>query len=52
MVRDDEPNSPETLTDDQTAQFMAILGGTYSYTLHWSNNIPNIFWIYTDGVEL
>ncbi|VDI23214.1 cell migration-inducing and hyaluronan-binding protein [Mytilus galloprovincialis] len=27
MVRDDEPNSPETLTDDQTAQFMAILGG-------------------------
>ncbi|XP_063436803.1 uncharacterized protein LOC134718239 [Mytilus trossulus] len=52
MVRDDEPNSPETLADDQTAQFMAILGGTYSYTLHWSNNIPNIFWIYTDGVEL
>ena len=51
MVRDDEPDHPETLLDDKTAQFMAIMGGTHSYTLHWTNQIPSQFWIWGLGIE-
>ncbi|CAG2200958.1 CEMIP [Mytilus edulis] len=52
MVRDDQPDSPETLTGVKTNEFLTILGGTHSYTLHWSNGIPRKFAIYTKGVEL
>ncbi|CAG2244883.1 unnamed protein product [Mytilus edulis] len=36
MVRDDQPDSPETLTGVFSNEFLTILGGTHSYTLHWS----------------
>ncbi|CAG2226555.1 TEME2 [Mytilus edulis] len=52
MVRDDQPDSPETLTGVETNEFLTILGGTHSYTLHWSNGIPRKFAKYTKGVEL
>ncbi|XP_076070514.1 cell surface hyaluronidase CEMIP2-like isoform X1 [Mytilus galloprovincialis] len=52
MVRDDQPDSPETLTGVFSNEFLTILGGTHSYTLHWSNGIPRKFAIYTKGVEL
>jgi hypothetical protein len=45
MVRDDEPDHSEILHDKHTADFMAILGGTHSYTLHWSDKIPDNFWV-------
>ncbi|KAK3087910.1 hypothetical protein FSP39_012365 [Pinctada imbricata] len=51
MRRDDIPTEEETLTGERSGQFMAILGGTHSYTLHWQGNIPKEFYIYGDGIE-
>ncbi|CAC5418259.1 TEME2 [Mytilus coruscus] len=51
MVRDDEPDHPEHIAKGNMAQFMAILGGSHSYTLHWTKEIPREFWIWGQGVE-
>jgi hypothetical protein len=45
------PDHSEILHDKHTADFMAILGGTHSYTLHWSDKIPDNFWVWGKGVE-
>ncbi|KAJ8300466.1 hypothetical protein KUTeg_021985 [Tegillarca granosa] len=51
MVRDDIPKFSENLTAENSAQFMAILGGTHSYTLHWTHQIPKSFDVFGEGVE-
>ena len=51
MVRDDEPDFPETLSDNYTADFLTILGGSHSYTLHWTKQIPRFFIIRGYGIE-
>lgn len=51
MLRDDLPNDPEVFNDNFIAQFMAVLGGSYSYTLHWTKQIPTKFRVIGFGVE-
>ena len=52
MVRDDIPNINETLTMKvHTADFLVILGGSKTYTLHWTHHIPQHVDIYSDGLE-
>ena len=34
-----------------TADFVVILGGSHTYTLHWTNYVPPHVDIYSDGIE-
>ncbi|KAK3091732.1 hypothetical protein FSP39_022248 [Pinctada imbricata] len=51
MRRDDIPSAKETIAGTRSSQFMVILGGTHSYTLHFLGKIPKKFSIYSDGFE-
>ncbi|XP_053379314.1 cell surface hyaluronidase-like [Mercenaria mercenaria] len=51
MIRDDLPTINETLDAIESADFLVILGGSKTYTLHWTNFIPTPLSIYSDGFE-
>ncbi|KAK3105830.1 hypothetical protein FSP39_006666, partial [Pinctada imbricata] len=51
MRRDDIPNDRETLVGTLTGEFTVILGGSYSYSLHWKGNIPKKFSITGEAVQ-
>lgn len=51
MVRDDIPEVNETMTGVNSADFMVILGDLKTYTLHWTNFVPETFSVYSDGLE-
>jgi hypothetical protein len=51
MVRDDLPTINETLDALESADFLVILGGNKTYTLHWKSFIPAELTIYGDGLE-
>ncbi|XP_050389496.2 cell surface hyaluronidase [Patella vulgata] len=50
-VRDDKPAVQEVQTNQNPAQFTTVLGGGYSYTLHWKDFVPRTFTIRGDGIE-
>lgn len=51
MIRDDIPSINETLTGVNSADFLVVLGGLKTYTLHWSNYVPHTFSVIGDGLE-
>ena len=51
MVRDDDTDARLTMDNGHTKDFMTILGGAYSYTLHFKGEIPSEFWIFGLGIE-
>lgn len=52
MIRDDIPHINETLElNVRSADFVVILGGSHTYTLHWTNYVPQHIDIYGDGFE-
>ncbi|KAK3087473.1 hypothetical protein FSP39_006382 [Pinctada imbricata] len=51
MVRDDIPGVNETRTGTASSDFMLILGQSYSYSLHWTSNIPQTFHLSARGIE-
>ena len=52
IVRDDMPNINETLSMNvHSADFLVILGGSKTYTLHWTDYVPTHVDIYSDGIE-
>lgn len=52
MVRDDIPHVSETMSEyAYDPQFLVVLGGEYSYTLHWSKRVPRKFVLEGLGVE-
>jgi hypothetical protein len=51
MVRDDLPLINETLDAIESADFLVILGGSKTYSLHWTHVIPTTLSIFSDGIE-
>ncbi|KAK7491692.1 hypothetical protein BaRGS_00017145 [Batillaria attramentaria] len=51
IVRDDVPNHPEHLTWGDARNFLTVLGGTHSYTMHWTGTVPSDFELRGHGVE-
>lgn len=51
MVRDDRPEVYESMTGLYASDFNVVLGGSHSYTLHWSNYIPESITMYGWGIE-
>lgn len=52
MVRDDIPDVHEQMVGNAShPEFGVILGGEYSYTLHWKDQVPNHFQVEGFGVE-
>ena len=52
MVRDDIPTINETLNMKvRSADFLVILGGSKTYTLHWTHYVPSHVDIYSDGIQ-
>ena len=51
MIRDDDPSASEELHRKDTGMFATILGGSHSYTLHWTNQVPEEIQINSYGIE-
>ncbi|KAK7094558.1 cell surface hyaluronidase-like [Littorina saxatilis] len=51
MVRDDRPNDPVTIPWHEARSMMTILGGSHSYTLHWTNKVPADLELRLHGAE-
>ena len=51
MVRDDIPGVNETRERTAGSEFMVIMGRSFSYTLHWTKAVPNVFHITAKGIS-
>ena len=51
MIRDDDPSASEELHRKDTGMFATILEGSHSYTLHWTNQVPEEIQINSYGIE-